>query len=42
MTNHSTSMVVGLWQGLAVAWSKHYLAVGTLGSPIVIDVVHDQ
>jgi NB-ARC domain/WD domain, G-beta repeat len=42
MTNHSTSMVLGLWPSLAVAWSKHHLAVGTLGSPIMIDVVHDQ
>jgi WD40 repeat protein len=44
MTDHSTCMVLGLWATVAVAWSKHYLAVGTRGSgtrgsPIVIDVV---
>jgi len=42
MTNHSTSMVLGLWPTMAMAWSKHHLAVGALGSPIVIDVVHER
>ena len=42
MTDHSTCMVLGLWATVAVAWSKHYLAVGALGSPIVIEIVHDQ
>jgi WD40 repeat protein len=39
--DHSTCMVLGLWPSRAVAWGD-CLAVGALGSPIMIDVVRNR